>query len=90
MEETKAELCTEELQLFTLIFEVKRTSDMSEVLRDTDHKGNCIPSGRHLDFCDEDSNDHCEEPQQNTEVRAETVHYFSALCYQTVSNWYGT
>lgn len=57
-----------------------------EILRDSCHKGNYIPSGRqlprtppltdvkrHLDFSNDDSYVGCEEPQQNTEVQAEII-----------------
>lgn len=57
-----------------------------EILRDSSHKGNYIPSGRqlprtppltdvkrHLDFSTDESNEGCEEPQQTIEVHAEII-----------------
>lgn len=77
----------------------KSQADMTdrylEILRDSGHAVNYIPSGRqlprtpplmdvtrHLDFCNIDPSEDCEKPPHNMEVNAEIVHYFTPL-YQT-------
>ncbi len=68
-----------------------------EILRESGHKGNYIPSGRqlprtpplmdvkrHLDFCNDDPSEDCEAPQQNMEVRAEIIRLYliGMICNQ--------
>lgn len=72
-----------------------------EILRVSDNPGNYIPSGRqlprtppltdvkrHLNFYNEDPNNDYLAPEQNREVHAEIVLYYTTLLYQTGSYYH--
>lgn len=88
--------CSILLLCFSFVFTENMSDRYFEIRKESFQGGNYIPSGRqlprtppltdvkkHLDFSNDDSIKDCE----NTEVRADIVHHFTAPLYQTLLAW---